>query len=86
MSNSKFQMPKNKVRIGEFIQDYRDKNRLTCCAFAKRLGITHVAIVYYELEMRLPTIAICRKLAKELDMSLMDIIEMVPDSLHDIKD
>jgi transcriptional regulator with XRE-family HTH domain len=65
---------KSKYPKMQRLKDKRKQKGLTAGALAEKVGISRVAISYYENGIRFPTRNTLEKLAKELGCKIQDII------------
>lgn len=62
------------MAFAENVKRLREKKRISQCELAKKVGVSQSAIAQYEIGMRVPTIIIGAKLAKELDVTCEDLL------------
>ena len=65
----------NYEKIGEFIAEKRKKKNLTQAELAKKLGVTDKAVSKWERGLGCPDISILEILAKELDVSVLELLK-----------
>lgn len=62
------------MSFAENVKYYREKKGLTQEKLAKLVGVTQPMIAQYEIGIKVPTIVIGAKLAKELDTTCEDLL------------
>jgi len=62
------------MAFAENVKRLREKKRISQCELAKNVGISQSAIAQYEIGIKVPTIIIGAKLAKELDTTCEDLL------------
>lgn len=62
------------MAFAENVKRLRQKKRISQCELAENVGISQSAISQYELGIKVPTIVIGAKLAKELDVTCEDLL------------
>lgn len=62
------------MSFAENVKYYREKKGLTQEKLAKLVGVTQPMIAQYEIGIKVPTIVIGAKLAKELDTTCEELI------------
>lgn len=62
------------MAFAENVKRLRQKKRISQCELAESVGISQSAIAQYELGIKVPTIVIGAKLAKELDTTCEDLL------------
>ena len=65
----------NYDKIGEFISEKRKEKNLTQLDLAKKLGVTDKAVSKWERGLGCPDISILEVLAKELDVSVLELLK-----------
>lgn len=65
------------MAFAENLKRLREKKRISQCELAKNVGISQSAIAQYELGIKVPTIVIGAKLAKELDVTCEDLLNSI---------
>lgn len=65
------------MAFAENVKRLREKKRISQCELAKNVGISQSAIAQYELGIKVPTIVIGAKLAKELDVTCEDLLNSI---------
>lgn len=65
------------MAFAENVKRLRQKKRISQCELAKNVGISQSAIAQYELGIKVPTIVIGAKLAKELDVTCEDLLNNI---------
>lgn len=65
------------MAFAENVKRLRQKKRISQCELAKNVGISQSAIAQYELGIKVPTIVIGAKLAKELDVTCEDLVNNI---------
>lgn len=65
------------MAFAENVKRLRRKKRLTQKQLANLVGITQPTIAQYELGIKVPTIVIGAKLAKELDVTCEDLLNSI---------
>lgn len=65
------------MAFAENVKRLREKKRISQCELAKNVGISQSAIAQYELGIKVPTIVIGAKLAKELDVTCEDLLNNI---------
>ena len=65
----------NYDKIGEFIADNRKNKNFTQKELAKKLGVTDKAVSKWERGLGCPDVSILEVLAKELDVSVLEILK-----------
>lgn len=65
------------MAFAENVKRLRKKKGISQCELAKNVGISQSAIAQYELGIKVPTIVIGAKLAKELDVTCEDLLNSI---------
>lgn len=65
------------MAFAENVRRLREKKRISQCELAKNVGVSQSAISQYELGIKVPTIVIGAKLAKELDVTCEDLVNNI---------
>lgn len=65
----------NYEKIGEFIAEKRKRNNLTQLELARKLGVTDKAVSKWERGLGCPDISILEVLAKELNVSVLELLK-----------
>lgn len=65
----------NYDKIGEFISEKRKEKNLTQLDLAKKIGVTDKAVSKWERGLGCPDISILEVLAKELDVSVLELLK-----------
>ena len=65
----------NYEKIGEFIQTKRKEKNLTQKELASKIGVTDKAVSKWERGLGCPDVSILEILAKELDVSILEILK-----------
>lgn len=63
----------NRVEIGKRLHDLRVQRGLTLTAVGKELGVTRIAVYYYEIGHRMPRDAVKVKLALLYGKSVLEL-------------
>ena len=63
------------IKIGNFIKELRNKNNLTQAQFADKYGVTYQAVSKWENGLNLPDVSLIRKMAKDFNVSVEDILD-----------
>lgn len=61
-------------RIAESIKNARKKKYLTQTELAKRVGVTHASISYWENGINIPNVKDCWRLADELGITIDELV------------
>lgn len=64
----------NQERIGKFIKDIRNRNKLTQKEFAEKFGVTYQAVSKWENGKNLPDINILKEICCEYSISLDEVL------------
>lgn len=62
------------MAFAENVRRLRKKKGISQCKLAKSVGVSQSAIAQYEIGIKVPTIVIGAKLAKELDTTCEDLL------------
>ena len=62
------------MAFAENVKRLRQKKRISQCELAKNVGVSQSAIAQYEIGLRVPTIVIGARIAKELDTTCEDLL------------
>ena len=63
------------VKVGKFIKELRTNNNLTQSDFAQKYNVTYQAVSKWENGINLPDISLLRKMSKDYNVSLEDILD-----------
>lgn len=65
----------NPEKVGKFIKELRKNNNLTQKELADRYGVTYQAVSKWENGINLPEISLLRKMSKDFNISISDILD-----------
>ena len=68
-------MKMNSNKVGNFIKKIRKDNNLTQSEFGKKYGVTYQAVSKWENGINLPDIVLLKKISKDYNVSLDDILD-----------
>ena len=68
--------------LGKNLKYYRLKNNMTKKALAETIGVTPMAVTYYECDKRQPNMEVLKKLAQALNIKVTDFLENTDDKLE----
>ena len=65
----------NPEKVGKFIKNIRKKNNMTQKQLADKYGVTYQAVSKWEKGINLPEITLIRKMSKDFNISVEDILD-----------